>query len=82
MAFINRSDARLHEHKVHTINGELLYHRDASGFVYVGSAGQKADAEKKRTLGSYLLWGARGKPNNVGQDIIRNGVRWGLGKRR
>jgi len=39
-AFIARGDHRQHEHKVTTSSGGVVYHRDASGVVRIGTAGQ------------------------------------------
>lgn len=81
-AFCARRDSRFHEHKVFDAGGSLVYHRDINGAVRVGRAGQFDDSAKKRSMGSLLLWGLRGKPDSVTGTMFRNAVRWGTGGRR
>lgn len=80
-SFLAGRDGRAHEHKVFTVGGELVYHRDINGRVHVGSAGQFAAAERKRSIGSILLWGMRGKPDGAAGNAVRRGIRIGLGGR-
>jgi hypothetical protein len=83
-AFIARGDHRQHEHRVTNAMGATVYHRDAAGTLHEGAAWQyelnvgKQDTARK--VGSALLWGARGRPDNPVGDIVRKGFRWGSGR--
>jgi hypothetical protein len=55
----------LHEHKVFSSEGKLLYHRDRNGRVYMGEPGQWRKYERKKAAGRTAL---------SNKDIFLNGV--------
>lgn len=70
-AFLEYRDGRMHEHKAFDPEGNLLYHRDVNGKLYVGSPKQWRAYAGRQQAGRAAL---------SGMDIFRQGV--GIVKRR
>jgi hypothetical protein len=75
-AFIQRGDGRHHEHKVFDSAGQLVYHRDVNGKLYIGNAEQWRAHVRRKKVGQAALTGV-----GIFRDSLRRALRhWGMGR--
>lgn len=58
-AFLARKDRRHHEHKVYDSEGQLCYHRDRNGKLYVGGSEQFQRALRRQQAGRIAVSGVQ-----------------------